>query len=175
MKYQNRLLFLFKLLRVISIIVLIIYVLMFLLHAFLAVVSTIGSLEKFYELLSTYYPFVTSITIEHTIYYVCNAIFDVSGIIITILLYSYFKKVIEAKTPFTVKLAKNLFKVSMVNIFLPLISTSIAFALYKMFGMELSRSMSNVSDMVLGIFELLFYLVVMAAIERNENIQEKAD
>lgn len=154
---------------------LVIFVIEFLLHAFLAVVSTIGSLEKFYDLLATYYPYITSITVEHTIYYVCNAIFDVSGIIISILLYSYFKKVIEAKTPFTNKLAKNLFRVSMVNIFLPLITTTIALILYKMFGMELNKAMSDVSGALMGVMELLFYLIVKAAIEIQENNNEKAD
>lgn len=175
MKYQNRLLFLFKILRVISVIVLIVYVLLFLLHAFLAVVSTIGSLEKFYDLLATYYPVITAITVEHTIYYVCNAIFDVAGIIVAILLLSYFKKVIDAKTPFTNNLAKNLFKVSLVNIFLPLITTAIAMLLYKIYGMELSKAMSDVSGAIMGVMELLFYLIVKAAIEIKESKEEKAN
>jgi len=176
MKYQNRLLFLFKILRIISVVILILSVVSFLLHAFLAVVSTIGSLEKFYTMLATYYPYETSITIEHTVYYVCRAIFDVSAIIISILLFSYFKKVIDAGTPFTIKLAKNLFRVSMVNIFLPIITTSAAVVLYKIYGMELTKAMSDVSDIIMGVCELLFYLFVRAAIEMNENSkQEKAE
>lgn len=169
MKYQKRLLFLFKLLRVISLLMIIFFVVSFLIHAFFAIVSTIGSLEKLYEFALTYYPILEGLTIEPAIYYICEALFDVSGLIITILYFSYFKKVIDERTPFVDRLAKILFKVSIINIILPIATTGAALTMYRFNGLELTKAMSDVSDSILGVIGLLFYLIVKAAIEINNN------